>query len=46
MTQGHLCKQGRAGQGRAVELTWAGHALSALDEVVLKALVSTHLPCR
>lgn len=24
--------------------TWAGHALSALDEVVLEALVAAHLP--
>lgn len=30
--------------GKASVLTWAGHALSALDEVVLEALVSAHLP--
>jgi len=27
-------------------VTWPGHALSALDEVVLEALVSAHLPGR
>lgn len=30
---------------RAVRLTWAGHALSAFDEVILEALVGSHLPC-
>jgi len=27
-------------------LTWAWHALSAFDEVILEALVSAHLPGR
>lgn len=31
-------------KGMAEGQTWAGHALRALDEVILEALVRTHLP--
>lgn len=39
LKQDHLYKP-----DRALGLTWAGHALSALNEVILEALVGTHLP--
>ena len=32
------------GVGKGRGQTWAGHALGALDEVILEALVAAHLP--